>query len=103
MTEEAVQHSPVADQGAFVRALGFSPDIVTANSMTVEIGTDGIPVVGFRVQIKVPPATLGAAFFAATQGLGGGAAAESEPIEKPTAKKAPAKKTARPRPTRGQT
>lgn len=71
----------IADQGAFLRQLGIDPRSVVPNSLTVEFNPEGIAVVSYRVMIGVDPQSLGLAFLAGSNSLGGGAAAESQPIE----------------------
>lgn len=109
-TPEAQPLSTTVDQRAFLSALGINPETVMANSIQIGFGPDGTAIVQYTTVAGVTPQALGMAFLAGGGMLGGGAGAESEPVEEGTvtdmrtkagrrtaAKKTTAKKTAAPK------
>lgn len=81
-TEATEQQMPlIADQAAFLRVLGVDPNMVGRNSIRIEFNANGTAVVSFTTMLSVTPQALGMAFMASGGLLGGGADAQSEPVD----------------------
>lgn len=72
---------PTTDQPEFLRALGIDPEMVLANTISIEFNAQGVALVGFRAVVGVTPQQLGMAFMRAGGMFGAGAGGESSPVE----------------------
>ena len=91
MTEQTGELDLIADEAAFVSALGLNPGTIKAGTVNI-VFLQGRPHITFEAIHAVPPRLLGAAFLASSQSV---EEPVEEPKKKPPAKRAPAKKAAK--------
>lgn len=88
--QPAAQHTPdqlpgvaIADQAAFMRALGIDPGLAVQNSARIEFNANGVAILTYQAVVPVAPQQLAVAFMASSGLLGGGADDRPEPTDQP--------------------